>query len=170
MEMNLVIKQNLPAPKSVIARFKQNKEKQTQADRKHSDWLSWAGWHTHITATGTISRYWICWSQFAFFSPHCNEWQSCRWRMKSRCRTMTWLTYRAKGTASQSFPKPNGQDTPPPGVPNPLSASHHADVQTHETETKGHRLSRASIGPDNHLGRVCGGRAAQVLHLSQDLK
>lgn len=71
--------------------------------------------------------------------------------------------------ASQSFPKPNGQDTPPLGVPNPPSASHHADVQTHETEMKGHRLSSPD-GPDNHLGRVCGGRAAQVPHLSQDLK
>lgn len=82
---------------------------------------------------------------------------------------MTWLTYRALGTASQSFPKPNGQDTPPPGVPNPLRASHHADVQTHETERKVTDYPEPRR-PDDHLGRVCGGRAAPVLPLSQDLK
>lgn len=63
----------------------------------------------------------------------------------------------------------NGQDTSPLGVPNPPSSRNHADVQTHEIE-KVTDYQEPTIGPDNHLDRTRGGRAAPVLHLSQDLK
>ena len=55
-------------------------------------------------------------------------------------------------------------------IPNPPRAYNHAHVQITKQKGKVMEDGAPTITPNSHLDRMCDDRAAQVLHLSQDLK
>lgn len=123
-------------------------------------------------------------SQFAFFLPHPKKCQSCRPGAKSRRCRNTGLLNRTEGTAPSSSSGPQTWVGWGGEHPGDTAARTHVPCACQPSELRepcrradtGHQKKRLQhiqspwSAPDNHLDRTCGDRAAQVLHLSQDLK